>query len=44
MREYSVAQDLGLAGKNKEAIAHYKQAIAYDKDFGRAYSGWAVTV
>ena len=43
VREYSVAQDLGLAGKDEEAIAHYKQAIAYDKDFGRAYSGWAVT-
>jgi len=43
VREYSVAQDLGLAGKDEEAIAHYKQAIAYDEKFGRAYSGWAVT-
>ena len=43
VREYSLAQDLGLAGKDEEAVAHYKQAIGYDKNFGRAYSGLAVT-
>ena len=43
IREYSIAQDLGLAGKDEEAIQHYKSAIGHDQAFGRAYSGWAVT-
>ena len=42
IREYSIAQDLGLAGKDEEAIDHYKKAIAHDQSFGRAYAGWAV--
>jgi tetratricopeptide (TPR) repeat protein len=42
IREYSIAQDLGLAGKDEDAIAHYRKAIDHDQSFGRAYSGWAV--
>jgi serine/threonine protein kinase/tetratricopeptide (TPR) repeat protein len=42
VREYSLAQDLASAGKNEEAITHYRAALAQDPNFGRAYSGWAV--
>jgi eukaryotic-like serine/threonine-protein kinase len=41
VREYSIAQDLASAGRNEEAISHYRAAIAHDPTFGRAYSGWA---
>jgi serine/threonine protein kinase/tetratricopeptide (TPR) repeat protein len=42
VREYALAQDLASAGKNEEAITHYRAALAKDPNFGRAYSGWAV--
>jgi serine/threonine protein kinase/tetratricopeptide (TPR) repeat protein len=42
VREYSLAQDLASAGKNEEAITHYRAALEKDPNFGRAYSGWAV--
>ena len=32
IREYTIAQDLSANQKDEEAIAHYKQAIAHDKD------------
>jgi serine/threonine protein kinase/tetratricopeptide (TPR) repeat protein len=41
MREYSLAQDLQNAGRNEEALAHYRRAIELDPKFGRAYSGAA---
>ncbi|MGE5360733.1 MAG: protein kinase domain-containing protein [Bacteroidales bacterium] len=42
MREYAAGQNLLLLRKDKEAIEHFRRAVAYDKDFGRAYAGWAV--
>jgi tetratricopeptide (TPR) repeat protein len=41
--EYTVAQRLALAGEDAEAIEHYRAAIQSDPEFGRAYSGWAVS-
>lgn len=41
-QEYTRAQALQYNGNYGDAIAHYQQAVAYDPDFGRAYSGWAV--
>ena len=43
LREYSQAQELSLKGKDAEAIPHYEKAVALDPNFGRAYSGWAVS-
>jgi len=42
VREYVLAQSLSRSGQHSEAIDHYKMAIDYDPDFGRAYSGWAI--
>ena len=44
IREYTIAQDLSANQKDEEAIAHYKQAIAHDKEFGRAYAGLAMSL
>jgi serine/threonine protein kinase/tetratricopeptide (TPR) repeat protein len=41
--EYAMGQDLASAGKDEDAIAHYRAALAKDPQFGRAYSGWAVS-
>lgn len=41
MHAYSVAQDLYQQGRYNEAIDEYRKAIAYDPEFGRAYSGLA---
>jgi len=38
---YAQAQQLQAAGRRDEAIVKYQEAIALDKDFGRAYSGIA---
>ena len=43
LREYTIAQTLSTDRKNEEAIEHYKAAIVHDPDFGRAYTGWAVS-
>jgi tetratricopeptide (TPR) repeat protein len=43
IRDYSHAQDLLYQSKDEEAIAYYKRAIASDPNFGRAYSGWAIS-
>jgi tetratricopeptide (TPR) repeat protein/tRNA A-37 threonylcarbamoyl transferase component Bud32 len=40
--EYAIAQDVAFAGRDEEAIAHYRRAIEFDDNFGRAYSGLAV--
>lgn len=42
-KSYITAQDLQDQGKDDEAIAHYAKAIELDPDFGRAYSGWALS-
>ena len=41
VKNYTIAQTLSSDFKNEEAIAYYRRAIQEDKNFGRAYSGWA---
>jgi Flp pilus assembly protein TadD len=41
---YAKAQSLQYNGKYAEAIEFYEQAVANDPNFGRAYSGWALSV
>ena len=43
IRDYSRAQDLLYQGKDEDAITYYQHAIASDPNFGRAYSGWAIS-
>lgn len=43
MQEYTMAQALQYNGKYGEAMAHYEKAVEHDPDFGRAYSGWALS-
>ncbi len=40
---YSRAQSLQYNGKYAEAMEFYEQALEYDPDFGRAYSGLALS-
>ena len=40
---YSKAQSLQYNGKYEEAMAFYEQALEHDPDFGRAYSGLALS-
>ena len=42
-REYTTAQDASVAGRDEEAVVHYRRAIELDPKFGRAYSGLAVS-
>jgi len=42
-REYDTAQQLQYQAKFTEAIDHYRKAVEEDPNFGRAYSGWAVS-
>jgi tetratricopeptide (TPR) repeat protein len=44
LKEYSIAQDLSSSGRQEESIEHYKNAIALDAKFGRAYSGLATVL
>jgi tetratricopeptide (TPR) repeat protein len=44
VREYTVAQDLASDQKDEEAITHYREALKYDPDFGRAYAGLATSL
>jgi len=43
-KAYAKAQSLQYYGKYAEAIEFYEQAVDYDANFGRAYSGWALSV
>ena len=43
-KAYAKAQSLQYKGKYAEAIEFYEQAVEYDPNFGRAYSGWALSV
>lgn len=43
MHDYVLAQRLAKDGKDDEAIAFYQSAVEYDPEFGRAYSGLALT-
>jgi len=40
---YSKAQSLQYKGKYEEAMEHYRAALEHDPDFGRAYSGLALS-
>ena len=42
LNSYALAQELHQQGKNDEAAEQYRQAIAHDPDFGRAYAGLGV--
>lgn len=44
MRDYTNAQHLAQAGKRDEAVALYARAVERDPNFGRALSGWALTL
>ena len=41
VKNYTIAQTLSSDRKNEEAITYYQRAIQEDKNFGRAYAGWA---
>ena len=43
MREYSLAQDLARAGRDEDAVPHYRRATELDPRFGRAFSGLAIS-
>ncbi|MEL7312955.1 MAG: hypothetical protein AAFN07_15675 [Pseudomonadota bacterium] len=43
MHDYVMAQRLAKDGKDDEAITFYQSAVDYDPEFGRAYSGLALT-
>ena len=42
LKAYERAQALARGGKPEEALAAYKEAIAFDKEMGRAYAGMGV--
>jgi len=42
-KSYTMAQDLQDLGKDEEAIVHYAKAVELDPNFGRAFSGWALS-
>jgi tetratricopeptide (TPR) repeat protein len=42
---YTVAQDLAVnQGKHEEALLEYAKAVELDPNFGRAHSGWALSL
>jgi len=43
VREYQAAQDLASAARDEEAITHYRAALQFDPNLGRAYSGIAIS-
>ena len=44
VQDYTTAQRLALAGKREEALEYYAAAVEKDPNFGRALSGWALTL
>ncbi len=42
-RDYSIAQELAYKLRFEEALDYYQRAIDADPNFGRAYSGYALT-
>ncbi len=38
-REYSIAQEHSAAGRDEQAVEHYRAAIRHDPLFGRAFAG-----
>jgi tetratricopeptide (TPR) repeat protein len=43
-QDYSQAQELARAGKHEEAVGLYESAVDKDPNFGRALSGWALSL
>jgi len=43
-KAYSQAQELALAGDHEGALAFYESAVDRDPNFGRALSGWALSL
>jgi len=43
VQAYTTAQGLQYNGKYGDAMAHYEKAVEHDPNFGRAYSGWALS-
>ncbi len=41
--DFSVGLDLASAGDDEKAIEHFRQALARDPNFGRAYSAWGAS-
>ncbi len=44
VKNYTQAQNLAANARYDEALTFYEQAIAVDPNFGRAYSGWALSL
>jgi eukaryotic-like serine/threonine-protein kinase len=44
VKNYTQAQNLAAEGRYDESLPFYQQAIAFDANFGRAYSGWALSL
>jgi eukaryotic-like serine/threonine-protein kinase len=44
VREYTIAQALASDQNDGQALVHYREALKYDKDFGRAYAGLATSL
>ena len=44
VREYTIAQDLSANQRDEEAVEHYRAALNYDRGFGRAYAGLAMSL
>lgn len=44
VKNYTAAQNLAAEARYDDAITFYEQAIASDGNFGRAYSGWALSL
>lgn len=43
VQNYTIAQELAYGGKYEEALGYYQKAIDEDPNFGRAYSGYALS-
>ncbi|MDH4125388.1 MAG: hypothetical protein OEV69_07095 [Gammaproteobacteria bacterium] len=44
VKHYTEGQDLAAAARYDEALPFYEMAVKEDPNFGRAYSGWALTL
>ena len=44
VKNYTEAQNLAANARYAESLPFYEQAIAFDGSFGRAYSGWALSL
>jgi tetratricopeptide (TPR) repeat protein len=44
VKAYTTAQNLAVASKYEESLPYYESAVKEDPDFGRALSGWALSL